>query len=165
MNTEPEKVLARAYDMVLNGNEVGGGSIRIHTEAVQRRMFEALGFSPSEAESQFGFLIQALAQGAPPHGGLAFGIDRLLMLMAKRDTIRDVIAFPKTQSAMDVMMDAPSVVTNAQLRELHIKLDVKKPQQQDYYCRQIFNLSAVFVYRGQSSNVRFLEKILTIRVE
>ncbi|MBQ3060013.1 MAG: aspartate--tRNA ligase [Desulfovibrio sp.] len=122
MNTEPEKVLARAYDMVLNGNEVGGGSIRIHTEAVQRRMFEALGFSPSEAESQFGFLIQALAQGAPPHGGLAFGLDRLVMLLSDSNSIRDVIAFPKTQKATCLLTDAPSPVSAVQLRELGLRL-------------------------------------------
>ncbi|MDO5484651.1 MAG: amino acid--tRNA ligase-related protein, partial [Desulfovibrionaceae bacterium] len=122
MTTEPDKALARAYDMVLNGNEVGGGSIRIHTEAVQRRMFEALGFTPEEAEKQFGFLIQALAQGAPPHGGLAFGLDRLVMLLSGSASIRDVIAFPKTQKATCLLTEAPSPVAANQLRDLGLRL-------------------------------------------
>ena len=125
METDPGKVRARAYDMVLNGVEVGGGSIRIHQADVQERMFELLNMTPEEYTEQFSGLLNAFQYGAPPHGGLAFGVDRLLMLMAKRDTIRDVIPFPKTQSAMDVMMEAPSPVSNAQLRELHIKLDIK----------------------------------------
>ena len=125
METDPGKVRARAYDMVLNGVEVGGGSIRIHDSELQEKMFKLLNMTPEEYTEQFSGLLNAFQYGAPPHGGLAFGVDRLLMLMAKRDTIRDVIPFPKTQSAMDVMMDAPSPVSNAQLRELHIKLDIK----------------------------------------
>lgn len=122
MTTDPDKAIARAYDMVLNGNEVGGGSIRIHTEAIQRRMFDALGFSSEEAEAQFGFLIQALAQGAPPHGGLAFGLDRLVMLLSGSASIRDVIAFPKTQKATCLLTQAPSTVASAQLRDLGLRL-------------------------------------------
>ena len=126
METDPGKVRARAYDMVLNGVEVGGGSIRIHDGDLQEKMFKLLNMTPEEYTEQFSGLLNAFQYGAPPHGGLAFGVDRLLMLMAKRETIRDVIPFPKTQSAMDVMMEAPSPVSNAQLRELHIKLDIKK---------------------------------------
>ena len=122
MTTDPAKARARAYDMVLNGSEVGGGSIRIHSGEVQRRMFEALGFTPEQAESQFGFLIQALEQGAPPHGGLAFGLDRLIMLLAGASSIRDVIAFPKTQKATCLMTDAPAPVAAKQLRELGLRL-------------------------------------------
>ena len=126
METDPGKVRARAYDMVLNGVEVGGGSIRIHEAELQEKMFKLLNMTPEEYTEQFSGLLNAFQYGAPPHGGLAFGVDRLLMLMAKRETIRDVIPFPKTQSAMDVMMEAPSPVSNAKLRELHIKLDIKK---------------------------------------
>ena len=126
METEPGKVRARAYDMVLNGVEVGGGSIRIHDGELQEKMFKLLNMAPEEYTEQFSGLLNAFQYGAPPHGGLAFGVDRLLMLMAKRDTIRDVIPFPKTQSAMDVMMEAPSPVADAQLKELHIKLDIKE---------------------------------------
>ncbi|MDD4701160.1 MAG: aspartate--tRNA ligase [Desulfovibrio sp.] len=122
MTTDPARARARAYDMVLNGSEVGGGSIRIHSGEVQRRMFEALGFTPEQAESQFGFLIQALEQGAPPHGGLAFGLDRLIMLLSGASSIRDVIAFPKTQKATCLMTDAPSPVAAKQLRELGLRL-------------------------------------------
>ena len=129
METDPGKVRARAYDMVLNGVEVGGGSIRIHDGELQEKMFKLLNMAPEEYTEQFSGLLNAFQYGAPPHGGLAFGVDRLLMLMAKRDTIRDVIPFPKTQSAMDVMMEAPSPVADAQLRELHIKLDVKEKEE------------------------------------
>ena len=129
METDAGKVRARAYDMVLNGVEVGGGSIRIHDAELQEKMFKLLNMAPEEYTEQFSGLLNAFQYGAPPHGGLAFGVDRLLMLMAKRDTIRDVIPFPKTQSAMDVMMEAPSPVADAQLRELHIKLDVKEKEE------------------------------------
>ena len=122
MRDDPARARARAYDMVLNGNEVGGGSIRIHSGDVQRRMFEALGFAPEQAQSQFGFLIQALEQGAPPHGGLAFGLDRLVMLLAGASSIRDVIAFPKTQKATCLLTDAPAPVAARQLRELGLRL-------------------------------------------
>ena len=122
MTSDPANAKARAYDMVLNGNEVGGGSIRIHSAETQRRMFEALGFTPERAESQFGFLLHALEFGAPPHGGLAFGLDRLVMLLSGSQSIRDVIAFPKTQKATCLMTDAPNEVASAQLRELGIRL-------------------------------------------
>ncbi len=125
IETEPGKVRANAYDMVLNGNEIGGGSIRIHDKDLQSRMFSLLGFSPEQAESQFGFLMNAFQFGAPPHGGLAFGLDRLVAILGGQETIRDFIAFPKNNSGRDVMIDAPSVIDDLQLNELHIKLDVK----------------------------------------
>ncbi len=122
MTSDPARAKARAYDMVLNGNEVGGGSIRIHSAHTQMKMFEALGFSDERAEEQFGFLFHALEFGAPPHGGLAFGLDRLVMLLAGCQSIRDVIAFPKTQKATCLMTQAPSPVSGAQLRELGLRL-------------------------------------------
>lgn len=126
MLDEPDKVFARAYDLVLNGNEVGGGSIRIHNAEMQRRMFKALGFTEESAEDQFGFFMKALEQGAPPHGGIAFGLDRLVMLMAHATSIRDVIAFPKTQKATCLMTEAPAYVDSAQLRELGLRLRENK---------------------------------------
>ncbi len=119
--TEPGKVYAKAYDMVLNGTEIGGGSIRIHRRDIQKKIFAAIGLTEEEAEQKFGFMMGAFEYGAPPHGGLAFGLDRLIMIMAKRDSIRDVIAFPKTQSASCLMTQAPDTVEDKQLRELHIR--------------------------------------------
>ena len=117
----PEQALSRAYDMVLNGTELGGGSIRIHNQDMQKTVFEVLGISAAEAREKFGFLLDALKYGAPPHGGIAFGLDRLVMLMVGADSIRDVIAFPKTQSAQCLMTDAPGLVDAKQLRELHLR--------------------------------------------
>ena len=122
LEANPGAALSRAYDMVLNGTELGGGSIRIHDQAMQRAVFRVLGIEADEAEEKFGFLLQALKFGAPPHGGLAFGLDRLVMLMTGAQSIRDVIAFPKTQSAACVMTDAPGAVDAKSLRELHIRL-------------------------------------------
>ena len=123
LETDPAKVRANAYDMVLNGNEIGGGSIRIHDKATQQLMFKYLGFTPEQAEDQFGFLMNAFQYGAPPHGGLAFGLDRLVSILGGQETIRDFIAFPKNNSGRDVMIDAPSIIDDLQLKELHIKLD------------------------------------------
>jgi len=120
--TDPGKVRANAYDMVLNGNEIGGGSIRIHDKATQQLMFKYLGFTEEEAKAQFGFLMDAFQFGAPPHGGLAFGLDRLVAILGGQETIRDFIAFPKNNSGRDVMIDAPSIIDDAQLKELHIRL-------------------------------------------
>ncbi|MYF70644.1 MAG: aspartate--tRNA ligase, partial [Proteobacteria bacterium] len=119
---DPGGTLSRAYDMVLNGTEIGGGSIRIHTPEMQSAVFELLGIGEEEADEKFGFLLTAMEYGCPPHGGIAFGLDRLVMLMAGADSIRDVIAFPKTQTASDPLTGAPSPVSAAQLREAGIRL-------------------------------------------
>ena len=130
--TDPGKVYAKAYDMVLNGTEIGGGSIRIHRRDIQKKIFEAIGLTDEQAEQKFGFMMGAFEYGAPPHGGLAFGLDRLIMIMAKRDSIRDVIAFPKTQSAACLMTAAPDTVDDKQLRELHIKTtNIKKEEKKE----------------------------------
>lgn len=120
------EIRAEAYDMVLNGVEIGGGSLRIYRRELQEKMFQLLGLSDEEAKEKFGYLMDAFEYGTPPHGGLAFGIDRMVMLMAKKDSIREVIPFPKTQSATDLMTNAPSEVAERQLRELHIKLNLKQ---------------------------------------
>jgi aspartyl-tRNA synthetase len=125
IDTEPGKVRANAYDMVLNGNEIGGGSIRIHDRNLQSRMFDLLGFSKEDAQAQFGFLMSAFEYGAPPHGGLAFGLDRLVSILGGQETIRDIIAFPKNNSGRDVMIDAPAPIDKTQLQELALKLDLK----------------------------------------
>lgn len=124
LETDPGKVRANAYDMVLNGNEIGGGSIRIHDKTTQQLMFKYLGFTEEEAKAQFGFLMDAFQFGAPPHGGLAFGLDRLVAILGGQETIRDFIAFPKNNSGRDVMIDAPSAIDAVQLKELHIDLNV-----------------------------------------
>lgn len=124
LETDPGAVRANAYDMVLNGNEIGGGSIRIHDKTTQQLMFKYLGFSEEEAKNQFGFLMDAFQYGAPPHGGLAFGLDRLVAILGGQETIRDFIAFPKNNSGRDVMIDAPSAIDAVQLNELHIKLNL-----------------------------------------
>ncbi|MGB1451140.1 MAG: amino acid--tRNA ligase-related protein, partial [Marinirhabdus sp.] len=115
---------ANAYDLVLNGNEIGGGSIRIHDKETQANMFGYLGFTPQAAKAQFGFLMDAFQYGAPPHGGIAFGLDRLVAILGGQETIRDFIAFPKNNHGRDVMIDAPAPIDAGQLKELHLKLDV-----------------------------------------
>ena len=126
LNAHAATAVSRGYDMVLNGNEIGGGSIRIHRPEMQSAVFELLGIGAEEAQAKFGFLLDALKYGAPPHGGIAFGIDRIAALMAGTDSIREVIAFPKTTTAQCLMTGAPSSVPEAQLQELHVRV-VKKP--------------------------------------
>ena len=126
LDTKPEEVRADAYDMVCNGIEVGGGSIRIHDPKLQAKMFEILGFTPEKAQEQFGFLMNAFKYGAPPHGGLAYGLDRWVSIFAGLDSIRDCIAFPKNNNGRDVMLEAPSAIEQKQLDELSLKIDLKE---------------------------------------
>jgi aspartyl-tRNA synthetase len=127
LERDPGSVRAHAYDLVLNGNEIGGGSLRIHRLDVQRRMFRALGFSEAEAQQRFGFFLEALAHGAPPHGGIAWGLDRLVMLLSKSSSLRDVIAFPKNQRGADPLTGAPSPLDDAQLEDLGLRLREAEP--------------------------------------
>ena len=127
LDTNPAAVNANAYDLVLNGNEIGGGSIRIHDATIQQKMFTLLGFSPEEAQAQFGFLMEAFQYGAPPHGGIALGLDRLVAILGGQETIRDFIAFPKNNSGRDVMIDAPAAIDHEQLDELNLSLNPRQP--------------------------------------
>lgn len=122
LKTDPGKVRANAYDMVINGVEIGGGSIRIHERTLQEQMFATLGFTKEDARAQFGFLMNAFEYGAPPHGGIAFGFDRLCSLFGGSDSIRDYIAFPKNNAGRDVMIDSPSLISEEQLKELNIQV-------------------------------------------
>ena len=123
LDTDPGKVRSKAYDIVLNGVELGGGSIRIHSQELQAKMFDLIGITKEQAEERFGFLLEAFKYGTPPHGGMAYGLDRMIMLMAGKSSIRDVIAFPKVQNASCLMSNAPDTVEPKQLKELHIKID------------------------------------------
>ena len=129
LDTDPGAVRAKAYDIVLNGNEIGGGSVRIHQNDVQEKMFEALGFEKAQAYKQFGFLLDAFKYGVPPHAGLAYGLDRMVMLMAKEESIREVIAFPKVKDASCLMSEAPNTVDVKQLDELGIALKAQESEQ------------------------------------
>ena len=122
LDTTPEKVHGKHYDVICNGYEIGGGSLRIHTSELQRKIFKLLGYNDEEVEERFGHMLEAFQYGAPPHGGIAVGLDRIVMLLAGEETIREVIAFPKNQSAADLTFDAPSPVTEEQLAELHLRL-------------------------------------------
>jgi aspartyl-tRNA synthetase len=126
LETAPEKVRANAYDLVLNGNEIGGGSIRIHEKEMQQKMLSLLGFSEDEARKQFGFLMDAFEYGAPPHGGIAFGLDRLVAILGGQESIRDFIAFPKNNAGRDLMIDAPSTIDDEQLKELSLAINRQK---------------------------------------
>ena len=130
IDSDPGRVRAKAYDIVLNGNEIGGGSVRIFNQDIQSKMFEVLGFTPEQAKEQFGFLLEAFKYGVPPHAGLAYGLDRLVMLMAKQDSIRDVIAFPKVKDASDLMTEAPSPVDAKQLDELGLEVEENAQEQE-----------------------------------
>ncbi|HAQ51389.1 MAG TPA: Asp-tRNA(Asn)/Glu-tRNA(Gln) amidotransferase GatCAB subunit C, partial [Lachnospiraceae bacterium] len=129
ITTDPAKVRAKAYDIVLNGCELGGGSIRIHRQDIQEKMFEALGFTKEEAHDRFGFLLDAFSYGVPPHAGLAYGLDRMIMLMTGADSIRDVIAFPKVKDASCLMTNAPSKVDTEQLEELSLEVVEEKSKE------------------------------------
>ena len=129
LDSDPGRVRAKAYDIVLNGTEIGGGSVRIYQSDVQEKMFEVLGFTKEEAYERFGFLLNAFKYGVPPHAGLAYGLDRLIMLMAKEDSIREVIAFPKIKDASCLMTDAPNVVDDKQLEELAIAIALEEEEE------------------------------------
>jgi len=127
LDVDPGKVRANAYDLVLNGNEIGGGSIRIHDTTLQEKIFDLLGFTKKEAQRQFGFLMNAFKYGAPPHGGIALGLDRLVAILGGSETIRDFIAFPKNNNGRDIMINAPAALEDIQLEELYLKSLTKNP--------------------------------------